>query len=163
MSKHQGLHPRVTSTNSPYVTYAFLTLPLAKSLVESHGMPSNHAQFMFFMLTYFTLFVYFRLSPRHYPSYIRYFFVIFLASVSIVTCFTRIHLEYHYFGQISVGALLGAILGSTWFYIVHVLLTPHFPWIVESKIGRALMLQDFTHIPNVFTFEYNAARSHRTR
>ncbi|KAL5108857.1 Lipid phosphate phosphatase gamma [Taenia crassiceps] len=78
-------------------------------------------------------------------------------------CILRIYLEYHYVNQVCVGALVGSILGCLWFYVVHVILTPHFPWIVESKIGRAFMLQDFTHIPNIFTFEYNAVKAFRSQ
>ncbi|VDK39117.1 unnamed protein product [Taenia asiatica] len=132
-----------------------------QSLVSSYGMPSNHATFMFFMMAYFSLFIKFRLSPRHYSTFARCFTVLFLFLISVITCYTRVYLEFHYVDQVCIGALVGSILGCLWFYVVQVILTPLFPRIVESKIGRTLMLQDFTHIPNIFTFEYNAVRASR--
>lgn len=85
-----------------------------------------------------------------------------------LTRFLRIYLEYHYVNQIFIGALVGITMGCIWFFVVHVILTPWFPWIVSrwgsiliphisfSKLGRLLMLQDFTHVPNIFRVEYNA-------
>ncbi|KAL5967418.1 Dolichyldiphosphatase 1 [Taenia solium] len=134
-----------------------------KSLVSSYGMPSNHATFMFFMVAYFSLFIKYRLSPRHYSSFARCFTVLFLFFISVITCYTRVYLEFHYVDQVCIGALFGSILGCLWFYVVQVILTPLFPRIVESKIGRTLMLQDFTHIPNIFTFEYNAVKASRSQ
>ncbi|VDM30558.1 unnamed protein product [Hydatigera taeniaeformis] len=127
--------------------------------ISSYGMPSNHATFMFFMMAYFLLFIKYRLSPLHYSSFSRAFIALFLLFISVITCYTRVYLEFHYVDQVCIGALIGSILGSLWFYVVHAILTPRFPQIVESKIGRALMLQDFTHIPNIFTFEYNAVKT----
>uniref|UniRef100_A0A0R3T9Q2 Dolichyldiphosphatase n=1 Tax=Rodentolepis nana TaxID=102285 RepID=A0A0R3T9Q2_RODNA len=129
-------------------------------LVSSHGMPSNHAQFMFFMTAYFALFVRYRLSPRHYSSTFRFLAPIFMFVFSTIVCYTRIYLEFHYMGQIFMGALVGIIFGSFWFFLVHVICTPWFPWIVNSKIGTQLMLQDFTNVPNVFTVEYNTMRQY---
>ncbi|CDI97393.1 dolichyldiphosphatase 1 [Echinococcus multilocularis] len=126
-----------------------------KSLISSYGMPSNHATFMFFMMAYFSLFIKYRLSPRHYSSFARRFILSLLFLMSVIT----VYLGFHYVDQVCVGALVGSVLGCLWFYIVHVILTPRFPRIVESKIGRALMVQDFTHIPNILTFEYDAVRT----
>nr|CDS30616.1 dolichyldiphosphatase 1 [Hymenolepis microstoma] len=129
-------------------------------LVSSHGMPSNHAQFMFFMTAYFALFVRYRLSSRHYSSTFRFLTPIFMFASSTLVCYTRIYLEFHYTGQVFIGALVGIIFGSFWFFLVHVICTPWFPWIVNSKIGTLFMLQDFTNVPNVFTVEYNAMRQY---
>ncbi|KER32055.1 hypothetical protein T265_01832 [Opisthorchis viverrini] len=85
-------------------------------------------------------------APRRWPDRIR-----------------RIYLFYHTPEQVYVGLALGTATGLLWFFFVHFILTPHFLSICDSSFGQLLMLQDFTHIPNVLSYEYTNWRDWRRR
>lgn len=128
-------------------------------LYSEYGMPSTHAQFMWFFAAYMTLFVLIRyvyLTFIFHTSHHTFFFnssicfrlhqsnnstiserfwrvliiAVCIASAGLVT-YSRIYLQYHSHSQVLCGAVIGTILGIVWFIVVHLILTPFFPVIVS--------------------------------
>ncbi|CAO1443990.1 unnamed protein product [Diamesa hyperborea] len=124
-----------------------------------YGMPSSHAQFMFFFTTYTILFCIKRL---HQNSLVEKLIRVLVISTCIIStaliCYGRIYLLYHTLSQVIVGALLGLAFGGFWFTLVHVFLTPLFPKIVAWRISELFLIRDTTLIPNILFFEYTATR-----
>ncbi|KAL6441936.1 hypothetical protein ACFW04_002365 [Cataglyphis niger] len=131
------------------------------SLYAEYGMPSTHAQFMWFFTAYTILFIYFRLNYN--CTIVEKFWRTIVAVGCIITAvlitYSRIYLLYHSITQIFFGALIGLALGIAWFIIVHMVLTPFFPIVVSWRISEYLLLRDTTLIPNVLWFEYTSIRT----
>ncbi|XP_018312274.1 dolichyldiphosphatase 1 [Mycetomoellerius zeteki] len=102
-------------------------------LYAEYGMPSTHAQFMWFFAAYATLFIYFRLNYN--CTITERFWRTIVAIGCIVTAllvtYSRVYLLYHSNTQVVWGALIGITLGSAWFLIMHMILTPFFPIVVS--------------------------------
>ena len=127
-------------------------------LFEEYGMPSSHSQFMWFVSTYMALFVYVRL--RHQESkLLKLLWVAFCFVLSVLVTYGRIYLHYHTWAQVGWGMGIGASMALVWFALVHLVLTPFFPWIVTFRVCEYLMIRDYTSIPNVMWFDYTNARS----
>ncbi|XP_011689182.1 PREDICTED: dolichyldiphosphatase 1-like isoform X1 [Wasmannia auropunctata] len=130
-------------------------------LYTEYGMPSTHAQFMWFFAAYATLFIYFRLNYN--CTIVERFWRTIVAIGCIVTAilvtYGRVYLLYHSNTQIFCGALIGIALGAAWFIIMHTILTPFFPIVVSWRISEFLLLRDTTLIPNVLWFEYTNIRT----
>ncbi|XP_077262236.1 dolichyldiphosphatase 1 isoform X1 [Temnothorax americanus] len=130
-------------------------------LYAEYGMPSTHAQFMWFFAAYATLFIYFRLNYN--CTIAERFWRTIVAIGCIVTAmlvtYSRVYLLYHSNTQVFCGALIGIALGTAWFVIMHTVLTPLFPIVVSWRISEFLLLRDTTLIPNVLWFEYTNIRT----
>lgn len=132
-------------------------------LYSEYGMPSNHAQFMWFFATYLAFFLLIRLHHGNntYPLENAWKYAAAVGAVwaAIIVCYSRIYLQYHTWMQVVCGAVLGVFLACIWFAVTQLFLTPLFPVIASWPISEFLMLRDTTLIPNVMWFEYT---SHRT-
>ncbi|XP_020278280.1 dolichyldiphosphatase 1-like [Pseudomyrmex gracilis] len=130
-------------------------------LYIEYGMPSTHAQFMWFFAAYATLFIYFRLNynctiaERFWRTIVAVGCII----LAVFVTYSRVYLLYHSIIQVVCGALLGIALGTAWFIITHTILTPLFPIVVSWRISEYLLLRDTTLIPNVLWFEYTSIRT----
>ncbi|KAL5011272.1 hypothetical protein ScPMuIL_009823 [Solemya velum] len=136
--------------------------PTARAvLYTEYGMPSSHAQFVWFFATYMLLFLFIRIYTNYnwIDDLWKYCvgFGGYLAAV-IVT-YSRVYLGYHTFNQVFCGALLGTIFGGSWFCVVQLLLTPMFPFLAASPLGEFFMFRDSTLIPHVMWFEYTSSRA----
>ncbi|XP_066593682.1 dolichyldiphosphatase 1-like [Prorops nasuta] len=138
--------------------------PIRRDIIYAeYGMPSTHAQFMWFFAVYTTLFVCIRLhynsnstvSERFWRGTIIAGCIIAASLVS----FGRVYLQYHSYSQVLWGAFLGSVLGTLWFVITHTILSPFFPMIVLWRTSEYLLLRDTTLIPNVLWFEYTNIRT----
>ncbi|EFN77657.1 dolichyldiphosphatase 1 [Harpegnathos saltator] len=130
-------------------------------LYTEYGMPSTHAQFMWFFAAYASLFVYIRLN---YNCTIaervwRTIVVVGCVITAVLVTYSRVYLLYHSNTQVVWGALIGIALGIAWFAVTHTVLTPLFPIIVSWRISEYLLLRDTTLIPNVLWFEYTSIRT----
>ncbi|KAG8199408.1 hypothetical protein JTE90_000276 [Oedothorax gibbosus] len=137
-------------------------------LYSEYGMPSNHAQFMWFFASYMAFFLLIRLhhgnSTHPLENAWKYIATIIVVCVATIVTYSRIYLQYHTWNQVMWGSILGIVLGSLWFLITQTTLTPLFPVIVAWPISEFLMLRDTTLIPNVMWFEYTSHRQEsRTR
>ncbi|XP_014216566.1 dolichyldiphosphatase 1 [Copidosoma floridanum] len=133
------------------------------TLYSEHGMPSTHAQFMWFIAAYMTLFVIYRLHQIS-EKFWRILIVLACIASALLVTYSRIYLQYHTYSQVTYGAIIGAIVGIAWFIFVHNILTPIFPVILTWKLSEYLLIRDTTLIPNILWFEYTHVRSEaRTR
>jgi len=71
-----------------------------------------------------------------------YYIILLFLFNNILTCiiitniinhfiFFRIFLQYHTWKQVIYGALFGIIIGTIWFTIINVVLTPYFPTVIS--------------------------------
>ena len=86
-------------------------------------MPSDHAQFTFFIAMY----VFSQLKAHGHLV----FRSMILSSITLVllciwVCYSRLYLGVHTLGQVLVGSVLGLVLGRLWFLVTH-------RWLVSSK------------------------------
>ncbi|KAK9300352.1 hypothetical protein QLX08_006897 [Tetragonisca angustula] len=146
--KHTICEARPMKRNAVYVEY---------------GMPSMHAQFIWFFAMYTTLFICIRLHHANNSSISEKFWRITVIAaciiVAILMTYSRVYLLYHTNSQVLWGTFIGLTLGAVWFAITHVVLTPIFPIIVSWRISEYLLLRDTTLIPNILWFEYTNIRT----
>ncbi|KAK1129932.1 hypothetical protein K0M31_019628 [Melipona bicolor] len=140
------------------------TRPMKRNVVYvEYGMPSMHAQFIWFFAMYTTLFICIRLHHANNSSISEKFWRITVIAaciiVAILMTYSRVYLLYHTNSQVLWGTFIGLILGAVWFAITHVVLTPIFPIIVSWRISEYLLLRDTTLIPNILWFEYTNIRT----
>lgn len=130
-------------------------------LHTQYGMPSMHAQHMWFFAIYVTLFVYVRLnySCTIFERIWRITVACGCITTALLISYGRVYLLYHSITQVLCGALIGVALGIIWFFITHNILTPLFPIVVSWKLAEFLLLRDTTLIPNVLWFEYTSIRT----
>lgn len=130
---HPALHPRFNAA-SPY------------------AMPSDHAQFVFFLAAYVALW-----STRRWlvGAGWRLALVCVTFVWACVVSVSRVNLRYHTTAQVVAGAVLGAACGVSWFYFTERSLRPRFSEIANTALARALLIRDCTHV-NVITEEYRA-------
>uniref|UniRef100_A0A2P2I2I9 Dolichyldiphosphatase n=2 Tax=Hirondellea gigas TaxID=1518452 RepID=A0A2P2I2I9_9CRUS len=132
-----------------------------------YGMPSSHSQMAWFFAAYTILFVLFRLHHNRDSVFEMLWKVSTLLSVVVMAAlvmYSRVYLLYHSWAQVLVGAVLGVVLGVSWFAVVHLLLSPFFPIVVSMSVFELLMIRDTSLIPNILWFEYTNARTeNRTR
>ncbi|CAH0726603.1 unnamed protein product, partial [Brenthis ino] len=137
--------------------------PLARGhLYNEYGMPSSHAQFIWFFSIYVLYFFIIRLHHINNNSIISALWRIIIVgsclSLALIVSIGRVYLNYHTTAQVIVGAFIGLIFATIWFIIVHRVLTPLFPQLVSMKLCEMLMIRDTTLIPNVLWFEYTTSR-----
>ncbi|XP_076624054.1 dolichyldiphosphatase 1 isoform X2 [Colletes latitarsis] len=139
------------------------TRPMERNVYVEYGMPSMHAQFMWFFAAYIILFICIRLHHNNNSSVSeRFWRLIVIAAciiIAVLVTYSRVYLLYHTNSQVLCGAFIGIILGAVWFIITHVVLTPIFPIIVSRRISEYLLLRDTTLIPNILWFEYRNIRT----
>ncbi|XP_056642032.1 dolichyldiphosphatase 1-like [Diorhabda carinulata] len=137
--------------------------PIRRDIIYvEYGMPSSHAQYVWFFATYVIYFVYIRLQHMNNNTIIQSlskFLILFSTlSMAILVSISRIYLEYHTVSQVLYGALLGFLFATFWFAFTYLVLAPLFPQIVSWSISELLLLRDTTLIPNVLWFEYTNTR-----
>ncbi|XP_045472588.1 dolichyldiphosphatase 1-like [Harmonia axyridis] len=132
------------------------------SLYTEYGMPSSHAQFVWFFTTYVIYFVFIRLHHMNNNNIIETMSKILILSSSVImsllVCISRTYLQYHSFYQVLIGSIVGALFATLWFALTYMVFTPLFPQIVSWRISEILLLRDTTLIPNVLWFEYTNTR-----
>ncbi|KAK9869536.1 hypothetical protein WA026_003292 [Henosepilachna vigintioctopunctata] len=137
--------------------------PMSRNdLYTEYGMPSSHAQFVWFFTTYVIYFVFIRLHHMNNNNIIETMSKILILSssliMSLLVCISRIYLQYHSYSQVIVGSIVGVLFATFWFALTYFAFTPFFPQIVTWRISEILLLRDTTLIPNVLWFEYTNIR-----
>ncbi|XP_046961178.1 dolichyldiphosphatase 1-like [Vanessa cardui] len=137
--------------------------PLSRGhLYNEYGMPSSHAQFIWFFTIYVLYFFAIRLHHINNNSIISALWRIIIVGscfiMALIVSFGRVYLHYHTTTQVVVGGFVGFIFATIWFTVVHRVLTPLFPQLVTLKLCEMLMIRDTTLIPNVLWFEYTTTR-----
>ncbi|XP_053607666.1 dolichyldiphosphatase 1-like [Plodia interpunctella] len=137
--------------------------PIARgNLYNEYGMPSSHAQFVWFFNVYVLYFVVIRLHHINNNSIISALWRVIIVggctTLALLVSIGRVYLHYHTTSQVVVGGFVGFIFATLWFLIVHRVFTPLFPQLVSLKFFEMLMIRDTTLIPNVLWFEYTTSR-----
>jgi dolichyldiphosphatase len=117
----------------------------ALNVCESHGMPSSHAQFMFFACTVLCFASIWR-SPASnaVARLLQVAEILALLIMSVVVAASRVYLGYHSVHQVVAGAALGVALGGAWASIAHYV-SPLYAKIARLAICRMLDVQDTWH------------------
>ncbi|XP_064027319.1 dolichyldiphosphatase 1 isoform X2 [Pogoniulus pusillus] len=100
------------------------------AVTTKYGMPSSHAQFIWFFSVYSFLFLY-----------------------------LRVYLLYHTWSQVLYGGVAGSIMAIAWFAFTQEILTPLFPRIAAWPISEFFLIRDTSLIPNILWFEYTVTRA----
>jgi dolichyldiphosphatase len=86
-----------------------------------YGMPSSHAQFMWFFAAYMTLWTLRRLRPRPttmcgpaLTTAVKWLIVLALCVAALAVMWSRVYLGYHTVEQVACGAGVGAAAGAAW-------------------------------------------------
>ncbi|CAK1603312.1 unnamed protein product [Parnassius mnemosyne] len=137
--------------------------PLARgNLYNEYGMPSSHAQYVWFFSVYVLYFFIIRLHHINNNSIISALWRVIIVgsclTLAVLVSIGRVYLHYHTTSQVVVGGIVGFIFATIWFIVVHRVLTPLFPQLVSLKLCEMLMIRDTTLIPNVLWFEYTKSR-----
>ncbi|EST09096.1 Phosphatidic acid phosphatase type 2/haloperoxidase [Kalmanozyma brasiliensis GHG001] len=98
-------------------------------LGAGYGMPSSHSQFLGFFAAFFLAHFYLNrpplVKPRTLINSMRRFehglAMVLIASITILTCYSRHHLHYHTPLQIIVGISIGLAFGSIYYYFTEYL------------------------------------------
>jgi dolichyldiphosphatase len=123
---------------------------------SSYGMPSNHSQFMAFLVAYAALWGWRRW--RGAGNAWKTLCFAGVAAGALLVMLSRVHLRYHTPAQVAVGGAVGLVTGSVWFWVTEALLRPHFQAVAEWPVCRWAMVRDVGDI-DVLGVEYEAARS----
>ena len=117
-----------------------------------HGWPSDHSQFMGFLLAFACLW-----APRRWraPPQLRAAAVGLLALGAGGVAASRVALRYHSAGQAWAGLAVGGAAGAAWHGVVEALLRPRFAALAATPWARWAMVRDCSHV-NVLLEEYAA-------
>lgn len=100
-----------------------------------YGMPSSHAQYVWFFTTYVIYFVFIRLHHMNNNTIMENVSKLLIISSSLLmstlVSFSRIYLDYHSISQVVWGGIVGFLFATFWFAFTYLILTPLFPQIVS--------------------------------
>mmetsp|Transcript_39251 Transcript_39251/g.79274 ORF Transcript_39251/g.79274 Transcript_39251/m.79274 type:complete len:290 (-) Transcript_39251:36-905(-) len=117
------------------------------------GMPSNHAQFMTYVATTTTLFLFARVKASSMELLA---WSLAAWALTAATCLSRVHLGYHTQQQVFVGIIAGSIISGLWFTFYLLFLEALGQHLVKTRIFRHLLIKETSNVPNVLVAEYQA-------
>lgn len=112
---------------------------------KGYGMPSSHAQFVFFWCVYVALFLLVRHKPakRAWSVAERSLASVAAVGVAAAVAWSRVYLNYHTTKQVLVGSAAGTVFAIVWFVVVGVVRQIGLlDWALELPIVRALRVRD---------------------
>lgn len=127
----------------------------AFSAKRGYGMPSDHAQAMFFVLTYLWLLFRTRVSVR---GWIRGSVLLATGSLGVIVAYSRVYLGVHTVSQVIAGSLVGCVFGFLYFQVGDLLIRPVYSKIEEWKLSQFFLLKDSGPIDNVLRFEWSTSK-----
>jgi len=136
--------------------------PVIRAVVlEEHGWPSNHCQYMWFVCMYSLLFIKYRLHHRWGWVEVGWKFIAVVLCIggALVMAYSRVYLQYHTVNQVVAGSWIGSVAALVWFLFTQYCLTPYFQVITGWRISELLLIRDCTPLPNIMWFEYVSTRS----
>ncbi|KAG2469582.1 dolichyldiphosphatase 1 [Polypterus senegalus] len=133
------------------------------TVTTEYGMPSSHAQFIWFFFLYSFLFLYLRMHQTNNARCLellwRHILSISLLTVALFVSYSRVYLLYHSWRQVTYGGVAGSIMAVVWFIFTQEVLTPLFPKIAAWPISEFFLIRDTSLIPNILWFEYTVTRA----
>jgi len=123
---------------------------------QVYGMPSSHAQFMWFVSVYMVLFVCFRLTLLKQCGEVlcKMLWCSFCLALSAAVSYSRVYHEYHTQSQVIWGGMVGGGAAVVWFLLTQAVFTPLYTVVAGWRISEWLLIRDCTPIPNIIWFEY---------
>eukprot|EP01113_Clastostelium_recurvatum_P015303 TRINITY_DN1849_c0_g1_i9.p1 TRINITY_DN1849_c0_g1~~TRINITY_DN1849_c0_g1_i9.p1 ORF type:complete len:229 (+),score=48.38 TRINITY_DN1849_c0_g1_i9:171-857(+) len=119
-----------------------------------YGLPSSHAQFMFFFAVFLSLAL-LKGKIKFEWQALQSIVPVFLLTLAGLVTASRVYLQYHTTKQVLLGCAVGTGLGVAWFWITEAFLAPYiFPMLESSSIGRFFYLRDTSHIQHLARWEY---------
>lgn len=113
---------------------------------KGYGMPSSHAQFVFFFTTYLALFLLVRFrdaGPTRSPVYERAGLSALGFGCAGAVAWSRIYLNYHTPKQVAVGCAAGVLFGVVWFVFTGILRRRGWvEWGLDTWVARAFRFRD---------------------
>lgn len=119
------------------------------------GMPSSHSQFMAFWSTYVILTYIYHYPPKciaklpfKWCQGIGRLITKIVCVATVLLCVSfvvasRLYFEYHNYNQVTVGLLLGSLLGSIWYLFVSIIRDIGvLDWVLHWKIADMLLMKD---------------------
>ncbi|KAI7850925.1 PAP2 domain protein [Circinella umbellata] len=123
-------------------------------LGDGYGMPSSHAQFIWFFAIYGSLYLSKNIKVDHVIEKRIILFAMF--SLAIAVCYSRIYLGYHSLLQVIAGGCAGCIFGLLWYQLLDYGLYS-LGWsqsILNHPLSKRYYLKDMRMIDNVAKWEY---------
>ena len=130
------------------------------SVKLGHGWPSDHAQFSFFFVTYFSFWLIYR--SRMAPI-VRLLIIVTIFPTAVIVCWSRYHLGVHSLEQLLAGGCVGIGLGAIWGLAGRLFVWRYiYPRLQDSKLGAMFGLKDLHQLPKGYKsaneFEYEIYR-----
>uniref|UniRef100_M4BUL3 Dolichyldiphosphatase n=1 Tax=Hyaloperonospora arabidopsidis (strain Emoy2) TaxID=559515 RepID=M4BUL3_HYAAE len=129
--------------NQPRPESAFMSGP---------GMPSAHSQFMGFFAAYVVIYTWKRLNSRRRLEQL--FTISSVIVTSCLTCYSRIHLNYHSVDQVIAGAVVGVLTGVGWYTFISAVSPWLFPLVATSRLAKLFFVRDVSHIPDLTVYQH---------
>ncbi|GJJ74704.1 dolichyldiphosphatase [Entomortierella parvispora] len=123
-------------------------------LGDGYGMPSSHAQFMAYFATYVVILMYRReVTPG---SILPHIFAIGSVVWAALVIYSRVHLYYHTWLQVGVGAICGVAFALVYYWVIHSILRSSglFEWLLDQPLVRRLHVRDTETINDVAKYEW---------
>lgn len=133
------------------------------------GMPSDHAQFSFFLAVFVCWWLssgQVKLSTSSSPmspsatlaEKIRTVLRLGMLLLAVLVGWSRVYLGYHTVLQVVVGALIGAMTGSMWWMLTELYLRPQlYPALEATAFAKMCCVKDSSNVPDVMRVEYQAS------
>lgn len=132
---------------------------------KGYGMPSSHAQFVYFFAAYLSLWMLFRV--RYVPRAQRYFFSAAIQILALMVAQARVYLHYHTPKQVMVGMFAGLSIGVFCFAITGILrkVIGGLIWdiLLDNPISRFLYIKDMCTEVMLQQMEWNVWNDERQR
>ncbi|CAH0474948.1 unnamed protein product [Peronospora belbahrii] len=138
--------------NQPRPEGAFMSGP---------GMPSAHSQFISFFSAYVVIYTWKRLNLHRRLE--QWLTILIAIVITVLTCYSRIHLNYHSTDQVVVGAAVGGFTGVVWYALVATVSPRLFPLVAKSRLATFFYVRDVSHIPDLTVYQYEISTSKAIR
>ncbi|KAI8328444.1 PAP2 superfamily protein [Chlamydoabsidia padenii] len=122
-------------------------------LGTGYGMPSSHAQFVWYFATFGTIYL-LRHIQLTTPVW-KKLSVTCMVVMACLVCWSRIYLGYHTLGQVVMGSVVGVGYGLVWYMAMEMVRARgYLTWFLNTSLARWLLLRDMRDIDNVLEWEY---------
>lgn len=128
------------------------------------GMPSDHAQFMFFWASYICLFLLVRVRFTERAGW-RALLGGAVVLLAVLVAAARVYLGEHTGAQVAAGGGVGALTGAAWYALYEASVRPNAAQLLAAArpLSAYLYVRDCSHIADVVAFEHRAVDAERAR
>ncbi|KAL1926920.1 hypothetical protein VTP01DRAFT_5250 [Rhizomucor pusillus] len=139
------------------------TLQIARPsahLGTGYGMPSSHAQFIWYFAVYGSTYLWFHIRLDH--SAWKTLLTVAMTILATLVCYSRIYLGYHSEAQVAVGSVIGCTFAVIWYTITEKIFrqSGFIDYVLKHPLAEWIYLRDMRSIDNVAKWEYHQWRRH---